>query len=143
MHIHLFWKVCYNAVLLEALNCLQPYFSTNFICILVYYFKLLCKLRLFLCYFLSFLFLYLVNFWEFHTTYYFYPIHPQFLPLTSISSILTSLPPHLLSSFLFLVWTTSLTQNFAAYILLGVDHPTEHVLPTRGQPLPLEAINCQ
>lgn len=113
--MHLFWKVCYNAVLLEALSYLQPYFqlilfvflfSTSYCCVNSDYFFATLVFSLFISH----------EFLRISYKILFLSHSPPTPP--SISSILTSLPPpNLLSSFLFLVWITSLTQNFGAYII--------------------------
>lgn len=113
--MHLFWKVCYNAVLLEALSYLQPYFqlilfvflcSTSYCCVNSDYFFATLVFSLFISHEFLRISYKIVIFIPFTPNSFLYQLHSHF-----------PAPPNLLSSFLFLVWITSLTQNFGAYII--------------------------
>lgn len=140
--MHLFWKVCYNAVLLEALSYLQPYFqlilfvflfSTSYCCVNSDYFFATLVFSLFISH----------EFLRISYKILFLSHSPPTPP--SISSILTSLPPQPFVLFLVPCVNNVIDSKFCCLynILLGVDHPMQHVLPTRSQLLPLEAITCQ
>lgn len=131
--MHLFWKVCYNAVLLEALSCLQPYFqlilfvllfSTSYCCVNSDYFFATLVFSLFISHeFLRISYKILFLSHSPPTPPSNYQLHPHF----------PAPPPQPFVLFLEPCVNNVIDSKFCCLynILLGVDHPMQHVLPTR------------